>query len=307
MKVLVYSYVCGKARGISEFQRTGTSHSLGIPRVTSRQREPIVPHGQWDRVQTKSSTLLIKVRVHRSYPLNEEEDIRTEMGQRKEEQEKTKICQYFIDKIWQYFGTRSPVTITDIDGSPENKIRDTHACLYIQLVHKNESGVSKTGGQKNSVKKIEKKSFSYPGLLVSDRLSLTWPWTPRSWSSLKIRQGLVVGGSFRWMWWETISVIVPLIRVTKRLMTGWLINWLTFSVQLIKPRHTTFKKMSLVLDLLIAHDRFGSNSGPSLNGHLHYPNDIDKSLTEVATDKVQKYRVDYNNNPPTSVSFIPLI
>jgi hypothetical protein len=31
----------------------------------------------------------------------------------------------------------------------------------------------------------------------------------------------------------------------------------------------------LVLDLLITHDRFGSTSDPSLNGHLHYPNDID--------------------------------
>ncbi len=33
----------------------------------------------------------------------------------------------------------------------------------------------------------------------------------------------------------------------------------------------------LVLDLHIAHDRFGSSSDPSLNGHLHYPNDIDKA------------------------------
>jgi hypothetical protein len=28
----------------------------------------------------------------------------------------------------------------------------------------------------------------------------------------------------------------------------------------------------LVLDLLIVHDRFGSSSDPSLNGHLRYPN-----------------------------------
>ncbi len=27
----------------------------------------------------------------------------------------------------------------------------------------------------------------------------------------------------------------------------------------------------LVMDLRIAHDRFGSSSDPSLNGHLHYP------------------------------------
>jgi hypothetical protein len=34
----------------------------------------------------------------------------------------------------------------------------------------------------------------------------------------------------------------------------------------------------LVLDLHIAHDRFGRNSDPNLNGHLHFPNDIDRSL-----------------------------
>ncbi len=41
----------------------------------------------------------------------------------------------------------------------------------------------------------------------------------------------------------------------------------------------------LVLDLRIIHDRFGSISDPSLNGHLHYPNDIEKSLTVV--DKIR--------------------
>jgi hypothetical protein len=61
--------------------------------------------------------------------------------------------------------------------------------------------------------------------------------------------------------------------------------------------------MSLLLDLHIDHEGFGSNSDPSLNGHLHYPNDIDKSLNEASTDK---YRADYNNNPPITVSFIPL-
>ena len=46
----------------------------------------------------------------------------------------------------------------------------------------------------------------------------------------------------------------------------------------------------LVLDLHIAHDRFGSSSDPSLNGNLHYPNNIDRSLNEVADDKIRKYR-----------------
>ncbi len=63
----------------------------------------------------------------------------------------------------------------------------------------------------------------------------------------------------------------------------------------------------LVLDLRIAHDRFGSSSDPSLNGHLHYPMDIDRSINEAATDKIQKYRADYNNNPPSAVSFMTAI
>jgi hypothetical protein len=39
----------------------------------------------------------------------------------------------------------------------------------------------------------------------------------------------------------------------------------------------------LVLDLHmnhIGHERFGSRSNPPLNGHLHYPNDIDGSLND---------------------------
>ncbi len=47
----------------------------------------------------------------------------------------------------------------------------------------------------------------------------------------------------------------------------------------------------LVLDLRIA---LGSSSDPNLNGKLHYPQDIDKSLNETAADKIRKYRDDYN-------------
>jgi hypothetical protein len=49
----------------------------------------------------------------------------------------------------------------------------------------------------------------------------------------------------------------------------------------------------LVMDLQIAHDRVGSSTDPSLNGHLKYPN--------------RKYRADYNNRPPSVVSFMPAI
>ncbi len=75
-------------------------------------------------------------------------------------------------------------------------------------------------------------------------------------------------------------------------------------IQLATYLTNSVDPVSLVLDLQITHDRFGSRSDPSLNGHLHYPNDIDKSLNDVVTDKIRKYRSDYNNNPPSVVSFM---
>jgi hypothetical protein len=63
----------------------------------------------------------------------------------------------------------------------------------------------------------------------------------------------------------------------------------------------------LVLDLRIAHDRVGSSVDPSLNGHLKYPNNLDQSLNDAAADKIRKYRADYNNRPPSAVSFTPAI
>ena len=64
-------------------------------------------------------------------------------------------------------------------------------------------------------------------------------------------------------------------------------------------------KLSIHNKQLITVDNFGSSSDPNLNGHLHYPNDIDNSLNETVSHKIRKYRSDYNNNPPTVVSFIP--
>jgi hypothetical protein len=60
----------------------------------------------------------------------------------------------------------------------------------------------------------------------------------------------------------------------------------------------------LILDLHITHDRFGSSSDPSLDGHLHFPDDIDKSLNETVTDKIRQYCPDYNNRTSNSISFM---
>jgi hypothetical protein len=64
----------------------------------------------------------------------------------------------------------------------------------------------------------------------------------------------------------------------------------------------TADPVPLVLDLRIAL----TVSGVLLNGKLHCPNDMDKSLNEAAADKIRKYRADYNNNP-NSISFMPAI
>ena len=62
-----------------------------------------------------------------------------------------------------------------------------------------------------------------------------------------------------------------------------------------------------MLDLRIDHDRFGSSSDPSINDHLHYPNDLDGPLNESDSDKIRQYHVDYNNRPSNSISFMTVI
>jgi hypothetical protein len=65
--------------------------------------------------------------------------------------------------------------------------------------------------------------------------------------------------------------------------------------------------VSLVLDLHSAHERWVSSTDPTLNGNLHYPNDLDKPLNETTVDKIRKYFTDYNQDPPNTISFMPAI
>jgi hypothetical protein len=62
-----------------------------------------------------------------------------------------------------------------------------------------------------------------------------------------------------------------------------------------------------VLDLHIDHERFGSRSDPSLNGHLYYQYNLDGPLNDVDTDKILQYRSDYNNRPSTTIFFMTII
>jgi hypothetical protein len=57
----------------------------------------------------------------------------------------------------------------------------------------------------------------------------------------------------------------------------------------------------LVLDLRVAHDRVDRSADPALNGDSRYPNNLDPSLNEPVSDKLCKYRGDYNFNPPRGV------
>ena len=59
--------------------------------------------------------------------------------------------------------------------------------------------------------------------------------------------------------------------------------------------------------MFVTHDGVGSSADPTLNGHLKYPNHLDQSLKDAAADKIRKYRADYNNRPPSAVSFMPAI
>ena len=110
----------------------------------------------------------------------------------------------------------------------------------------------------------------------------------------------------------------------KRHTTGWLINLLTThkvkTQQVVKSRGqhcgdielagylaNESGPVSLVLDLRIAHDRVGSSADPTLNGHLKYPNNLDQSLNDTAPEKIRKYRAEYNNRPPSVVSFMTAI
>ena len=62
---------------------------------------------------------------------------------------------------------------------------------------------------------------------------------------------------------------------------------------------------SLVFDLSIAHDRFGSSSHVQQNGSLSHPQDIDAPLRIAAQREIAAYRQQYSENQ--NISFLPAI
>ena len=62
---------------------------------------------------------------------------------------------------------------------------------------------------------------------------------------------------------------------------------------------------SLVFDLSIAHDRFGSSSHVQQNGCLSHPQDLDAPLHIAAQRKIAAYQQQYADNQ--NISFLPAI
>jgi hypothetical protein len=62
---------------------------------------------------------------------------------------------------------------------------------------------------------------------------------------------------------------------------------------------------SLVFDLSIAHDRFGSSIHPQQNGCLSHPQDLDAPLRIAAQQKIAAYQQQYADN--RNISFLPAI
>jgi hypothetical protein len=55
----------------------------------------------------------------------------------------------------------------------------------------------------------------------------------------------------------------------------------------LKNCKNTEGPVSLVMELHITHTRWGSIFDPSINGHLHYPNGVDRPQNEDVTDKLE--------------------
>ena len=104
----------------------------------------------------------------------------------------------------------------------------------------------------------------------------------------------------------TVDQIADLFRTTHKVKTQQVTRsrgQRFVDIELAGYFANTTGPVPLVLDLRITHDRFGSSSDPSINGHLHYPKDLDGSLK----DKIRQYHTDYNNRPSNPISFMSTI
>ena len=102
----------------------------------------------------------------------------------------------------------------------------------------------------------------------------------------------------------SVDQLADLFRTTTKVKTEQVVKnrgQHSGDIELVGYLSNVVGPVSLVLDLHIPHDRVGSSTDPTLNGHLRHPNNLDQSLNDKAADKIRKYRADYNNNPPSEV------
>ncbi len=74
-----------------------------------------------------------------------------------------------------------------------------------------------------------------------------------------------------------VDQLVDLFRTTHRVKTQRVVRsrgQRCGDIEIVSYLVNETGPVSLVLDLRIDHDRFGSSSDPSINGHLHYPIDM---------------------------------
>ncbi len=129
--------------------------------------------------------------------------------------------------------------------------------------------------------------------------SSTSPWP--DWVRLRLRvhpyrwtltcyplSDRLIGWSFRYVYHSlgcqkthdwVVDQLPDLFRTTHRVKTQQVVKNRGHHCGDIEFRgylQNAVETVPLVLDLLISHDRWGRRTDPTLNGHLHYPNDLDK-------------------------------
>jgi hypothetical protein len=107
-----------------------------------------------------------------------------------------------------------------------------------------------------------------------------------------------------------VSVLGPLFRTaghTVRTQHGVTASadQLRCNVEIRNYLHSQAGSRSLIFDLSIAHDRFGSSSHVHQNGCLSNPQDLDALMRIASQRKIAAYQQQYADNQ--NISFLPAI
>jgi len=131
---------------------------------------------------------------------------------------------------------------------------------------------------------------------------------PALWATFVSTTHLGVGATKAHAW--TVSVLGPLFRTaghTVRTQHGVTASACQRrgNVEIRSYLRDQVGRRSLVFDLSIAHDSFGSSSHVQQNGNLTHPQDLDGPLRVAAQRKINAYGQQYADNQ--NISFLPAI